>query len=215
MALIHDQALIAFIRKNASKGVKWIAPRIDLTEKQVQRIAFVHRISLRKSGNKNGRPAMEKPKTLESNVNPFKPNKSHLPIDHPVIQMIFASRGLSDKDRLRTSQWKRQRKLVLQRDQYLCTYCGDTATCVDHVIPRVAGGDDSLDNLVAACLRCNTRKGSMSSHVFLARQFTPPAFIDQNSPIGSNKRQLVQNGHTSVRIDPDSPFISPDRSGAN
>jgi len=132
-----EDSVIHFIRVNADKGVKWIAPRLDLPEWKVQNLAFKYRISLRKKGNNNGRPNVEKPKSLEPQTNPFKPNKSHLPIDHPVIQMIFASKGYSDKDRLRTRQWKRQRQLVLNRDQGLCTYCGDTATCVDHVIPSV------------------------------------------------------------------------------
>jgi 5-methylcytosine-specific restriction endonuclease McrA len=29
----------------------------------------------------------------------------------------------------------------------------------DHIIPKGKGGDDSLDNLVVACKRCNDNKG--------------------------------------------------------
>lgn len=210
-----DEAVVQFIKVNADKGVKWIAPRLELPEWKVQNIAFKHRISLRVKGNRNGRPTIDKPKTLESQANPFKPNKSYLPIDHKVIQMMFEARGLSDKARLRTSQWKRQRKRVLDRDGHTCVYCGDVATSVDHVIPRVNGGDDTMDNLVASCTRCNSRKGSMNGHSFLARGFTPPAFVDNISPKSDKQSKSVQNGHTSVRVDKNSPFISPDQSGAN
>jgi len=49
---------------------------------------------------------------------------------------------------------------VLSRDKRTCRYCGSTKRLsVDHVHPRHAGGSDSLDNLVTACMRCNSAKG--------------------------------------------------------
>lgn len=51
----------------------------------------------------------------------------------------------------------RRRAIVLQRR--LCTYCGDPATCVDHVVPVSRGGTDEDSNLVAACGPCNSAKG--------------------------------------------------------
>ena len=43
-------------------------------------------------------------------------------------------------DDLSTGHWKKQRLRVLARDGYTCTYCGEVATEVDHVIPRKVGG---------------------------------------------------------------------------
>jgi 5-methylcytosine-specific restriction endonuclease McrA len=86
---------------------------------------------------------------------------------------------------------------------------------VDHVVAKVKGGEDSLDNCVAACRRCNILKKDKDQAVFLAQLSTPPAFPSDISPKQTNQSKLVQNGHTLVRIDADSPFISPDRSGAN
>ena len=71
-------------------------------------------------------------------------------------------------------KWRKQRERVLQRDQYSCFYCQAEANTVDHLIARVKGGDDSLDNLVACCNRCNVRKGSRAMGVFLGRSDTPP-----------------------------------------
>lgn len=54
------------------------------------------------------------------------------------------------------------RRNVLHRDSYSCQYCsytGDELT-LDHIIPRSRGGGDSWENIVAACVRCNVRKGS-------------------------------------------------------
>jgi hypothetical protein len=114
-----------------------------------------------------------------------------------------------------TAHWKKIRIKVLQRDAYTCAYCGDVAAEVDHVYPKSKGGEDTLDNLVAACRSCNSRKKDTIDSVFLGSASTPPAFSDKKSPIGSNQSKLVQNGHTTIRIDADSPFSLPDQSGAN
>ena len=54
------------------------------------------------------------------------------------------------------------RKNILKRDNYRCQYCGskDNGMTVDHVVPRNRGGNDTWENLVAACVKCNTKKGS-------------------------------------------------------
>jgi len=51
------------------------------------------------------------------------------------------------------------RRGVLRRDGHRCAYCGRSAGTVDHVLPRSRGGQDSWENLVACCLRCNGAKG--------------------------------------------------------
>jgi len=53
------------------------------------------------------------------------------------------------------------RKNVIRRDSNRCQYCGsrDRLT-IDHVVPKSRGGRDTWDNLVAACVPCNNRKGS-------------------------------------------------------
>jgi hypothetical protein len=48
---------------------------------------------------------------------------------------------------------------VLARDRHRCAYCGAEATTVDHVLPRSRGGENTWRNTVAACGRCNGRKG--------------------------------------------------------
>ncbi len=48
---------------------------------------------------------------------------------------------------------------VLARDHRTCAYCGGHATTIDHVLPRSRGGGNTWTNTVAACERCNGRKG--------------------------------------------------------
>jgi 5-methylcytosine-specific restriction endonuclease McrA len=54
------------------------------------------------------------------------------------------------------------KKNILRRDGYTCQYCnrrGERLT-VDHIVPRSRGGETTWTNVVAACLRCNLRKGN-------------------------------------------------------
>ena len=53
------------------------------------------------------------------------------------------------------------RKNVLRRDRFRCQYCsGRDKLTIDHVVPKSRGGRDTWENLVAACTRCNNKKGS-------------------------------------------------------
>lgn len=54
------------------------------------------------------------------------------------------------------------RKNILRRDNFRCQYCGSHThpLTLDHIQPRSRGGRDSWENLVAACIPCNNRKGS-------------------------------------------------------
>jgi len=51
------------------------------------------------------------------------------------------------------------RRSVFLRDAYKCQYCGRQAENLDHVIPKSQGGTHIWENVVAACRRCNTKKG--------------------------------------------------------
>jgi hypothetical protein len=41
-----------------------------------------------------------------------------------------------------------------------CVYCGEPATCLDHVRPLARGGEETAGNLVPACQDCNSRKSA-------------------------------------------------------
>jgi hypothetical protein len=59
---------------------------------------------------------------------------------------------------------RENRLKVFERDGYLCKYCSKQLTrftaTLDHVQPVSEGGDNSIENLVTACLHCNSRRGS-------------------------------------------------------
>ena len=66
--------------------------------------------------------------------------------------------------RIRRKEIVLSRKNILKRDNHTCQYCGvrSVPMTIDHVISRKKGGEDTWDNLVAACVPCNTRKGNHS-----------------------------------------------------
>jgi 5-methylcytosine-specific restriction endonuclease McrA len=58
-------------------------------------------------------------------------------------------------------------KTLFGRDRHICAYCGNHFPNTgqlsrDHIVPRSKGGVDDWMNVVSACKRCNTRKGSKS-----------------------------------------------------
>ena len=50
------------------------------------------------------------------------------------------------------------RRGVLRRDGFRCGYCSKSANTIDHILPKSRGGQDTWENLVACCLKCNNAK---------------------------------------------------------
>jgi 5-methylcytosine-specific restriction endonuclease McrA len=83
-------------------------------------------------------------------------------------QLIYANLPLPSVIRLRQyvrvpyAEIALTRKNLLHRDGHMCQYCkhvGDDLT-LDHVLPRSRGGQDTWENMVVACVRCNVNKGN-------------------------------------------------------
>lgn len=56
------------------------------------------------------------------------------------------------------------RRALLVRDRYTCQYCGSQPgrqdLTIDHIVPKSKGGATTWENVVAACRRCNGKKGN-------------------------------------------------------
>ena len=91
------------------------------------------------------------------------------------------------KDPRDSRAWRALRKTILARDGYTCGYCGQIADTVDHILSIKDHPDQAMspENLLSACKRCNSMKGSRSQGVFLGRKFTPPVFSSFPSPTRS------------------------------
>lgn len=68
---------------------------------------------------------------------------------------------------------------VIERDGGWCHLCGRPgATTADHLVPWAHGGTDDMDNLAAAHIDCNRRRGDRPVEVAraeLARRSSTPA----------------------------------------
>jgi 5-methylcytosine-specific restriction endonuclease McrA len=57
-------------------------------------------------------------------------------------------------------------KGIYRRDDYTCQYCAKKFKAadlsIDHVVPRSKGGPNTWLNCVAACFKCNQKKGDRS-----------------------------------------------------
>jgi 5-methylcytosine-specific restriction endonuclease McrA len=73
-----------------------------------------------------------------------------------VIQLIHY-------DRLPSREVRFTRRNIFYRDRNRCQYCGGSFRQkdlnLDHVVPLSRGGKSTWDNVVCACIPCNTRKG--------------------------------------------------------
>lgn len=84
------------------------------------------------------------------------------------------------------------RRNVLRRDRHRCQYCGspDRLT-LDHVLPKSRGGPDTWENLVAACVPCNNRKGNRTPEearmALACRPFRPSHVMYMRDFIGQGE----------------------------
>ncbi|MBU0687417.1 MAG: HNH endonuclease [Candidatus Margulisbacteria bacterium] len=74
------------------------------------------------------------------------------------------------------------RKNIYLRDNHTCQYCGKSGNLtIDHVIPKSRGGNDTWENIVTCCVRCNNRKGDKSlEEIGLSlrkRPYRPPSTL--------------------------------------
>ncbi len=69
---------------------------------------------------------------------------------------------------------------ILERDGARCVWCGRAvgeglvAATTEHVVPRIKGGPSWIENEVAACRRCNGRRGHR----------TPADWLDECEALG-------------------------------
>ena len=84
------------------------------------------------------------------------------------------------KDNGSTSQWRKIRQRILNRDGHTCQACGMDGNSVDHIVPRSAGGGDQDWNLQTLCTSCNSAKGGRFFSSTLTPLTLPVSFYPKN-----------------------------------
>ena len=122
-----------YVLKHADMGAIWIAKQLGRSHHSINQRAYKLRTGL---GTQRKKLKIE-------------------------IKSSLAKQFVQKRVRYPTKpSWRFMRNLALERDNYVCVYCGQHADTVDHIVARSKGGQDNLDNLVAACRRCNTLRGT-------------------------------------------------------
>jgi hypothetical protein len=65
---------------------------------------------------------------------------------------------------------KRYRQSIYEAWDHCCGYCGESATSLDHIVPRFRSGSSYRNNLLPACRRCNTNKASYKMEDWYSQQ---------------------------------------------
>ncbi|MDC1142545.1 HNH endonuclease [Planctomycetota bacterium] len=83
------------------------------------------------------------------------------------------------------------RRNVFRRDDFTCQYCrgkpGIKHLSIDHVYPSSRGGENSWQNCVVACVKCNTRKGDKTPREANMPLIRLPAKPDWNDGVGAGE----------------------------
>jgi len=96
------------------------------------------------------------------------PPRAHDKVIHTPTRAIRIPKviQLIQYDRLPSREVRFTRRNIFYRDRNRCQYCGgifrQKDLNLDHVVPLSRGGKSTWDNVVCACVPCNTRKGDRS-----------------------------------------------------
>ena len=107
-----------------------------------------------------------------------------------------------DRGPMRLPREASLRDRIFRRDRGTCVYCAevfpDEQLTIDHVEPRMRGGDQSEGNLVTACRACNTQQGSMPAWAFLAdRPVERANFLQLASSVWPRLRRAIEEAAKS------------------
>ena len=86
-------------------------------------------------------------------------------------------------NKINGKKWRELREEVFRHYGRACSYCGyeDSVMTIDHILPRSKGGDNSLENLLPACRKCNYSRGNRLVG-FFEQNGTPPTLHDPFPP---------------------------------
>ena len=100
--------------------------------------------------------------------------------DYPMPAVVrLLRRFRRDRQAIRFSRLN-----IYTRDRFTCQYCGVQLLAedltFDHVVPRAAGGRTAWDNIVTACVPCNSRKANRTpqqASMTLLRKPAKPRYL--------------------------------------
>lgn len=86
-------------------------------------------------------------------------------------QNIEGMNKIREQTRQRMADYRARKRLGITSVGQDCVYCGRPANTVDHIIPKIKGGQDVAWNLVPCCKSCNSSKKDKDLDEFLNDSF--------------------------------------------
>ena len=94
--------------------------------------------------------------------------------------------------------------VLLKREGNACFYCLkdiSSENCeLDHVIPKLNGGDNTYRNIVATCHRCNTHKQGMSVDDYLRQLYRKNLLSESELDDRLSALEALRNGELLPQI---------------
>lgn len=92
-----------------------------------------------------------------------------------VIIEYVANEASRPREKAKRKSLRSVRGRVFEKSNGKCAYCDSQLIesgnwHVDHVVPISRGGADEIENMVAACHRCNTKKSDKPASEFRSQQ---------------------------------------------
>lgn len=95
------------------------------------------------------------------------------------------------------------RKLILEREQHRCFYCLCNLDGTNHVMEHVVSrpdGDNSYKNVVAACIRCNNRKGASGAEDFMRMLYRDNLLSEEEFSVRCDHLRRLKEGELKPQI---------------
>lgn len=86
-------------------------------------------------------------------------------------QNIEGMNKIKEQTRQRMAEYRARKRVGITSVGQNCVYCGKPANAVDHIIPKIKGGQDVAWNLVPCCKSCNSSKKDKDLDEFLNDSF--------------------------------------------
>ena len=90
--------------------------------------------------------------------------------------------------------------MIFNRDGCRCQYCGRTPSeddikiVCDHITPKIEGGEDTADNLVACCVGCNSSK-SGKRLLPETLELISKSVASKNEKFGISPKKIITGSH--------------------
>ena len=98
---------------------------------------------------------------------------------------------------------KNLRDFIFSKTKGRCSYCGEKAEEIDHIVPRTKDGTNSTYNLTPACRSCNEKKSNLSLKEFgklMNRDYSKlePKKLPKNAAIVQSARNYMVKEITKI-----------------